>query len=100
METNDKRDLGEDLNMTKMNLWNMADNKMREVRHFIFNLRPDENWSFVQQKEFHRRKIKALDHKTANEMLESIGYRYRQQPRIYDEIEAYKPTGKRNKEES
>jgi hypothetical protein len=88
-ETN-KHQMELDLDLHKVNLWN-SDSKIgkktRMVLRYIEELEPNLRfWSFQQVEEFEKTKARALAQSTPDAMLEAIGYRYGQQPELYDKI--------------
>ena len=69
-----------------VNLWNLSHKKTRSTIRYIENLYPNDNWSTAQHEFFNKTVKKALSKVTANEMLETIGYRYNKMPKFYDKI--------------
>jgi len=64
------------------NLWNKTNKKTRAVVYYIDNLEPySEDFNV---KKFDEIIEEALDKNTPDEMLECVGYRYNQQPTIFE----------------
>lgn len=68
------------------NLWNMGKGKTRATIHFVRSLEPEQSWDTKEKQKFSAIIDATLEMTTANEMLESIGYRYNAYPTIYDKV--------------
>ena len=60
--------------MNRTNLWNLADGKTKETMAYIKRLSYAPRWECKRQSKFERIRDLALTKKTANEMLETIGF--------------------------
>jgi hypothetical protein len=77
------------------NLWNIDSKtgflkKSQEVIEYIKLLQYKQSWNNNQKKLFDDIIKQALQASNTNESLEIIGYRYNQQPKIYNDIDMSK----------
>jgi len=72
-------------------LWNLTKNKKKIVLEYISDLIPFDRWTIGQKRAFDKIIREALNPKlTANESLRLIGYEFRKQPEVYDNVDVEK----------